>query len=207
MRASFLSDFYLLRSSMKSILSVFIFIMVFGMVQHSTYLLFFYPAFYSVFLPFSLFSMSEQTGWEWTLIAAPISRRGIVAGRYLFCQIFTLLMLLIGLICSLVIQAGSQIFFSALLSLSITLLIHAIILPLIYRLGPTRSRFYLMAIFLVPSICIPIFAEHFSVKMNSGSLEDVFSRLLPLLLLLGICLLIFALSYLLSCRIYSKREF
>ena len=126
MRASFLSDFYLLRSSMKSILSVFIFIMVFGMVQHSTYLLFFYPAFYSVFLPFSLFSMSEQTGWEWTLIAAPISRRGIVAGRYLFCQIFTLLMLLIGLICSLVIQAGSQIFFSALLSLSITLLIHAI---------------------------------------------------------------------------------
>lgn len=209
MLASLRSDFYLMRSYFKTIFGVFLFMVVMSFVQQSDYFVFFYAAFMAVYLPISLFSLSEQSGWESMLLSAPVTRSGIVRGRYLMCAATDFAFVLIGAAVALAINRDTGVILPMLVSLSIALFLNAIMLPLIYRFGPTKARFAMMAVCIIPAIVLPLVLD----ILDSGSqlhLSAFVQSLEPIPVLLLICLvcaLLFLLSHLLSCRIYGKKEF
>lgn len=211
MLASFRSDFYLLRGYLRTLLGVFAIMMVFAFIQKSVYFAYFYPVFMAIFLPISMFALSEQSGWEAMLLSAPVSRRGIVRGRYLACTVFSCSLSLIGFVCSLIIdpkELGSSVF-SLLVALIIILLCNAILLPVIYRFGPNKARFVIMAICIVPALLLPLVMD--TIESNGlqfiNTLVTLFSSTWFMLVLLACSIAVFVLSYLISCLIYSKKEF
>ncbi len=211
MLASFRSDVYLLRGQLKTLLGVFAFMMVFAFVQKSIYFAFFYPAFMSILLPISVFSLSEQSGWESMLLSAPVTRRGIVRGRYLTCAAVAVSSILIGFACSLLIsmQEYEGAIIAVLAALTIVLLLNAILLPVLYQFGPTKARFIIMAVCIGPAVLLPLLMEKFETS-NEQLLQDVLSLLSSvwfLLILLACSVVLFVLSYLISCLIYGKKEF
>ena len=211
MLASFRSDFYLLRGYLRTLLGVFACMMVFAFIQKSIYFAFFYPVFMAIFLPISMFSLSEQSGWEAMLLSAPVTRRGIVRGRYLACTIFSFGLSLIGFAYSLVIDFGAlgSAVFSLVVALVIILLCNAVLLPVIYRFGPNKARFVFMAICIVPAMLLPLLMD--TIESNGtqfvSSLVSLLSSTWFMLAVLAGSIALFVLSYLLSCAIYSKKEF
>ena len=96
MLASLKSDFYLLRGYFKTLLGVYAFMIVISVIQGNAYMANFYPAFLAIYMPYTLFSLSQQSGWETMLLSAPVSRGGLVGGRYAMCLAVDGVMLLIS---------------------------------------------------------------------------------------------------------------
>ena len=133
MLASYKSDFYLLRGYLKTFIGTFALLIVFSVVQKSSYFAYFYPAFMAVFTPFSLFSLAEQSGWESMLLSAPITRADIVRGRYMMCLSIDLIMLLVGFITALFLKSDiSSNIAALLLSLAAVLVLNSLVIPILY---------------------------------------------------------------------------
>ncbi len=210
MLASFRSDFYLLKSYLKTIWGVFLLLMVFAVIQQSAYMAYFYPVFMSIFLPLSLFSLSEQSGWEAMLLSAPVTRSGIVRGRYLLCAAIGGITVLFGFVGALAAERGAldTPLHGLFIALSFELLLGAIVLPVVYRFGPTRARFVIMAICIIPALVTPLLMQ--GLENNQAEVERLLARLteLPcLLLFLVLCAALYAVSMAISSAIYRRKEF
>lgn len=208
MTTSLKSDFYLLRGYLKTLLGVYFFMIVIAFIQKNTFLANFYPAFLAIYMPYTLFSLGQQSGWETMLLSAPVSRKGLVGGRYAMCLAVDLGMLLIGFGASSVIEPDAihdhicALFFT----LALVIVLNAVLLPVIYQFGITHARFVILAVCLIPTLALPL-----SEVIDFRPMAEIFTRMLtsiPTLLVLCICALVFlSLSYLLSCAIYRRKEF
>lgn len=144
---------------------------------------------------------------ESTLCAAPYSRKQIVIGRYLFIGILFAVSIAIYGIVSLLIPAVSMV---SVMDVLITLLIGAVvigvILPVQYRLGYERMKYFYMAIIIAIPVIIPLIG-----KLLSTYTMDFFRFLkLPLLAKGIICFIVAAWlileSMLVSIKVYSEKE-
>lgn len=208
MTTSLKSDFYLLRGYLKSLLGVYFFMIVIAFIQKNTFIANFYPAFLAIYMPYTLFSLGQQSGWETMLLSAPVSRKGLVGGRYAMCLAVDLGMLLIGFGASSVIEPDAirEHICALLFTLAFVIVLNAVLLPVIYQFGITHARFVILAICLIPALALPL-----SEVVDLRPMAEIFTRMLtsiPALLVLCISALVFlALSYLLSCAIYRRKEF
>ena len=80
MTTSLKSDFYLLRGYLKSLLGVYFFMIVIAFIQKNTFLANFYPAFLAIYMPYTLFSLGQQSGWETMLLSTQFPEKGLSAG-------------------------------------------------------------------------------------------------------------------------------
>ena len=184
-----LKDALVLKKSLKSyllLLAVYAVLTVTGLFSIS-----FVAAFLEVIammLPMSAFAFDEQAHWDRYAAALPLSRRDLVAARYLF----TLLVLL----CAAAFGAAM----CAVLSFS------GDWDAVNYRLGPERAR-----IALYVTLLLPVAALFVSVKgeLWSGSQVTRLEELPPLLLLLPYLLLAggaLAVSFAVSCGIMAEKD-
>lgn len=208
MLASFKSDYYLLRGYFKTLLGVFAFVIAISVFQGNAYMANFYPSFMAVYMPFSLFALGEQSGWESMLLSAPVTRNAIVGGRYLMCLAVDLAGLLIGFAATMFIEpyALFENVAALLFTMVIVFMLNAVMLPIIYKFGTHKSRFVLMAFCLLPAIALPI-----SDAIDCRPFADAFVRLLeslPALLALDLgALALLGVSCLISRAIYQRKEF
>ncbi len=174
----------------------------------------------NVMVPLSCAGYDEQCGWDQFGASLPVSKNQIVLSRYLVC------LLVIGF-STLVILAGNLIFAvlggipsgaaGYLLPIIGSLIYIAIMNPIIYKFGVQKSRIIVMAVFLVPSMLVAgismIFAN--SASENSVPFIEVLGKIgsaSPGQILgaeIGLtagAAVIFALSMLLSVRIYKNKE-
>lgn len=208
MLASFKSDFYLLRGYLKTLIGVFVFMIAISIIQGNAYMANFYSAFMAMYMPFTLASLGEQSGWESMLLSAPVTRSAIVGGRYFMCLVIDLISLLAGFAVSMFIepQAFVENLSALLFTLILVLTLNAILLPLIYKFGTHKSRFVIMAFCLLPALALPI-----SSAIDCRPLAHAFVRLLeslPALFVLNLAaLMLLSVSYLISRAIYHRKEF
>lgn len=166
-----------------------------------------FSAMAAVIVTFSAFTYDNYANWNCYALSLPLSRKNLVQGRYLFSLIAVSVCLLLNLACGGVIllfskESVSLLLFSSLAVTGVSLLLIALILPIAFRFGVDRGRIYAVII----ALCIvgAMLAVQNYIDA-SGNLTAILGRLLPLAPLLLACILF--LSYRLSCRICSKKEY
>ena len=208
-----LKDALVLKKSLKSyllLLAVYAVLTVTGLFSIS-----FVAAFLEVIammLPMSAFAFDEQAHWDRYAAALPLSRRDLVAARYLFTLLVLLCAAAFGAaMCAVLSFSGDRDAVAECgMSIAVTLLLGVLALsvamPLNYRLGPERAR-----IALYVTLLLPVAALFVSVKgeLWSGSQVTHLEELPPLLILLPLIFLAVValiLSYCCSCAVMERKE-
>ncbi len=196
-------------------LTVFYILLSFSMNSAS----FFGTMFTFVFamLTLSTYSFDEQAKWDGYALTLPITKEQIVRSKYLIMFLLT--------VCSMIFSFGvllllnkvmktEELFegiLSSTLGAAIVIIFYCITIPLITKLGVEKSRYILTAIYLIPfvagSFIIKVLRERMGevpqsfIQIGSFLLEYAY-LLIPAVILLAVYL-----SYSVSIRIYSRKEF
>ncbi len=155
------------------------------------------------------FSYDENCKWDAYGLTLPVTRKTCVQAKYLL----SLAMVVLGAVVSALIAGGIMAYWETidwmeLLSLvgstTVTgIVIISLMIPCIYKLGVERSRLAIMVVFLVP---MGVFLWYLGSGLALPTLAPWIGKLLPVLLALLLLLLLWG-SYLVSRRIYGKKEF
>lgn len=209
MLTSIKSDLFLLRDQLRALLLVFAFMITMAYMQDSSAFVFFYASFMSVFTPFTLATLSEQSGWEAVLLSAPVSRSDMVRARYAVSLGFSCTLILIGFVMATLMQPAKENMYALLIYLAIVLLFISILLPLIYKFGTHKARFALMGMSMLPAAFMFLMGGPSSIQetINVPVIEQISTSIPFMLAINAVCLLILGLSCTLSCYIYRKKEF
>lgn len=215
MKALLLKDCYNLKKSSKTILIVFLFYGIFGILSEQSAFLTSMVAIICAIMPFSTFSYDDFSKWNNYALTMPITRKQIVYAKYLI----SVLMLAVGSIVSFIfgilsvaINGTQNVKLTDLLLSTggvvlLCLLVIAIILPIIIKFGVEKGRIAMIAVFLLPTGLL-LLASKLPIHswLPSGDQLESFLKLAficsPVVILLALLL-----SIMLSVRIFSKIEF
>lgn len=162
-------------------------------------------------LPMSSFSYDDQARWDKYASSTPAGRGGVVGGKYLFAVAATLaasvvaflayqILTLLGISGDTMTEAA----FAVLACAAATLVLNAVILPLLFKFGAEKSRVISMVLFVaVFGGCIALgsLLENASLPPLPAWLLTALPGLLGLAGVGG-----FAVSYFISRGIYEKKE-
>lgn len=155
------------------------------------------------------FSYDEASHWDAYGLTLPVTRRQYITAKYLLALLFFALSTLVGMGMTGAVQLVSgqfswpDVLGAGLGSLLVGPLAFSVLSPCICRFGVERSRLVLMAVFLLPTGLIMLWAKQGG---KFPALSPALRQALPWLVVLAL-LALFALSYVLSVRIYSKKDF
>jgi len=203
-----IKDLYVLRRMAKSYVAV---IVIYGaMVLGGIWSAEFFAGIIMVLvimLPINVFSWDHSARWEGYCMALPVSRRQMVAARYLVAALtmaaasVLALLLCIGLMA---MGQGGEIGEYAVASVGSLLggcLLNAVMLPILYKVGPEKGRLAMMGVFGVVLAAVFLVARWGAFDALEGASAGA--------LLAGFAVFVVALmaaSFLLSCRIYERKE-
>ena len=154
------------------------------------------------------FSYDESAHWDAYGMTLPVSRKQYIAAKYLLALLCFALSTLVGMGITAAVQLASgqfswaDVLGAGLGSLLVGPLAFSILSPSICRLGVERSRLVMIAVFLLPTGLIMLWAQQGG---KLPAMSPALSQALPWLAFLALAAL-FVVSYLLSCRIYEKKD-
>lgn len=156
----------------------------------------------TVILSVNAFAYDEAAKWSIYERSLPVAKSGIVLARYLLALIFSTAMTLISFLMELFVNRGvsSDNLAALWASWSIALLFSAILFPLMYKYGTQKARLALMIIVLLPTLGV-ILLQKTNLPMPSESALMLAVRLIPLFSVAA-----YFVSYLISCRVFARRE-
>ena len=153
---------------------------------------------FATMLPITSFSYDEQARWGQYAAATPAGRRGVVAAKYLF----SLLLLLLGLLLGLLREPLPTALYAVLCCGSVALGIDAVLLPVLLKHGAEKGRFAIMA------VCIAVVGGGMLLwQLHRGGLrlpQAPARAAVALLALLAAAA--FAVSYGIARHIYERKE-
>lgn len=212
MKGLFLKELYSINVYKKNMLLMLavIIVMSFALPLGGTYV----PTMVMVYMLMTLmnlFALDDSSKWDRYAVSLPLSRRGIVAVRYLFLSGITVVANLFACVLSVAIgairgQEGTlpeSLLISASLLL-VFLLIASVTVPLCYRFGAEKSRMAMMAVFALMFLGFIWFLpklEPLLAGLSTLSATALVAGAVALTLGLYIA------SYFISVRIYAKKEF
>lgn len=153
------------------------------------------------------YAYDEMSKWDYYACSLPVTKSQIVLSKYLL----TLLFELVGvLVCFMVYLFTNQFNPENIIGLcaisSVAILISAILLPLIYKLGTQKARIWMVLIFLLPTAAT-LALSSLGIRPSADFLQVSESFAVTFTpLLIPVSLLLFTLSYFLSCYIYKNKE-
>lgn len=162
----------------------------------------------------STVTVDEQSGWNRMALSSPVSRRQLVASKYLIAVITMVISLIVSAIMVVVYRAmgneGMTEGFFIMISVSGTVFVMMMImLPLMFRFGVEKMRMFMLAIAVAVAVILGIGAMLSGVG-NSGSSQDEISWTVTMwagLAAAAVVLIFAAVSYLVSCRIMARKEY
>lgn len=160
------------------------------------------------------FSFDDHSKWMRYAMVMPVSKKDVVAGKFIVLIIFCVIGAVFGLLASFIggiltkklafSSAGVfELLFLTLSALMISIILGGITIPLIFQFGAERGRILLLASVLIPSgIC---FGAYLLLSMLGIEMTD------QLVFLLLCCSPIFVIAwsygmYRISYRIFSKQD-
>lgn len=197
-------DLYMIWRYGRVLLLISAFFLVMGFLEEGNIFFIIYPVLFAGILPVTLISYEERDGWNKLCDALPLSRKTVVNERYLM----TLLCLLALYLITLAVQAAvlipkgraAELRQLACLLPLVGLTAPSLMIPVTFRWGVEKGR-----------LVYYVFIGAATVAMSQLS-ADWFSRGPSKIAGLGLWALsliaagVFALSWLLSLRIYQRRE-
>lgn len=209
MKGLLYKDFYCLKQNMKYIFAI---LLLYGFIfipQGNNGIM---GAVVIIFPMLVITTLSYDYAGKWDRFALtmPITRKMLVRSKY----ILFLLMLLFGMLVGAVFSAAGMLFhqnFNAietgleLGAVSLTALwFGTVLLPLIYRFGVERARLFLVLLF---ALCGGSIMAFISLSKNISLPSPTTQQLMPFMgVFLIISIAAYAVSYLISVKIYQKKE-
>lgn len=157
----------------------------------------------------SAFSYDNYNHWDEFALSLPLTRKDLVQSKYLFMVIISLVAAVIVGLCSLVIGLISgipmnEIMAGALGGLLASLLLGGLVIPLVYIFGVEKARYALIIVVILLTLGLSGLG---SLAMNTGlTMPTESTRITILYLSPLVALALMALSYLISLRVFSKKE-
>ena len=203
-------DFYLaavLARSYLIVAAIFLVLSLAGIYEFS-----FLSSFMSllcIMLPVNVFSYDEQAKWDRFAAALPGGRRAVVQARYVFTLIVSVGAVVLGgavgaAACLLHPTEGETLWemvLSTAFGGSIGILLNAVMLPLMFKFGVQKGRLYLA---LVLAILFGAFLG--GVAALASAVQEPSVLILPLAAIPAAGLLALVPSYLLSLRVFRKKD-
>lgn len=190
-----------------------------------------FTAMIPIVLSFTLFALDEQKRWESFRLALPLSRRGVVFGRYGMGALMALAGLVFGTLAATasvaiahllpalpnagLIAANVEPIESAcalLASAACAILILAATQPLIFKKGTTNGMRFIPLLLVLVMVVAGVALESSGawIDVVAPMIDSIFSSpTTSLLAMLGIviaALVIYCASALIACKLYEKRE-
>ncbi len=152
------------------------------------------------------FAYDELCKWDYFALSLPVTKRQIVLSKYILAFLFALSGVLVSLLIYLAKgQVNLEVAATLCIVSSISLLISSVMLLLIFKLGTQKARIWMVLIVLLPSVGITILGNlgwrpSANVQIGNSTVEMLIVLALP------VALIVFVLSYYLSCNIFSRKE-
>lgn len=203
-----------MRLYVKTMAILIVFFLVLGMMQKSTAtlmsLLTFIPMLLVLITAVNSIAMDDATKWNCFAASMPLQRRDIVKSKYLYLILMTIILdlaaLLIGFCFNLAFPTAE--FWYSVLGLAggtcIVLIMLSISMPLLYKFGAEKSRLLIMAVVMVPSLLIGILPS--VIELPDWSAIPWEDNTWMFVLLPIAVLILYLFSYMLSVRIFNKKD-
>ena len=204
MRGLIRKDLYMIWNYGRTLLLLSALFLVFGALsEERNYFFLVYPVLFAGVLPVTLISYEERDGWNCLCDTMPISRKTVVNERFLM----TLLCFLTLYVLTLAVQAavllpkgrGAELRQLACALPGVGLVAPAVMIPVTLRWGVEKGRIvYYFFIGVVVALGV------IGAELLSGKNEEIVGAGMGAALAVSVA--VFVLSWLLSMRIYEKRE-
>lgn len=202
-----IKDIYIAKQYCKSILIVMVLYLFIQFAAPGSNFLQVMPVFFGAMIILSVCAYDDQAGWEVFALTMPVTRKGLAASKYLSA----LLAIVVSSILSIAIGGLLAIFDSKVefkesflitwCMMGFALIWDSVLLPLVIKMGVEKARIYM---FLVIGVTFIIF--YLFTKFADGSIftDQVMEALLGIVPIFS--LLVFGGSYLVTKRIYEKKQ-
>jgi len=152
-------------------------------------------------------SYDDLAKWDAYALTMPVTRKEMVLSKYLVMAILNtlgaVLSLIVGVVGSVIMGQSFDLEILAIIGAIylIALIFGSVIIPLIYKFGTEKARLMLILCALLPT-ALMLLAEQFNVPLPTTGNPWIY-----LILLIGFSVAGVILSYLISLKIYSQKEF
>lgn len=156
-------------------------------------------------------SYDHLAKWDKYALTMPITRKEIVLSKYVIFIVFSISGAIIGNIFTLVggyfIKSINVVeaMIGSVSILAVDLILGSIILPLLYKFGPEKARLLIILVTLIPTGLIMLGSQLFkNLGLSAPSVDVIKNLIFAIPVLAIICVII---SYFVSLKIYSKKDF
>ena len=209
MKGLLTKDFYMLLTSPTG-LYIPLFILL-GVLLKNPFFLTYIGVMFAM-TPISLMTMDETSHWERYAFGLPFNRRMIVSSKYIMTLLLTVFGAAVMLLMSLlIVKTGAMTFGEAMpvlaSSLALCILFPAVLYPLNFRLGTAKARMAMLAaVGLVTAGFIMLNTSNSRIADLVGKLNTT-SPAVICGIGAAVLAVLFAVSWALSVRFYTRREF
>ena len=158
-------------------------------------------------LPVTALAYDERSDWDKYSQIIPLSKKKLVAEKYLLGLILGAAALVINLLFCLIGFPNQlwELFVLCIEYISIGMLYLAFVMPFMFKFGCEKGRLFMSAIILLPVIVLSLIAGSISLDNTDVVPGGILTALIVATPV--ICAVVFFLSILISAKIYSKKEF
>lgn len=158
----------------------------------------------TVILTINTFAYDEKSNWDGYALSLPVGKKLAVVEKYMLVLLFSGVISLLMLAASLAgggftADYGLNIF----AGFGIALLFPAILIPLFYKFGMQSARIGIMLFFVVPILAVTAWKKiGLPLPRLTDAAVEKFLWLSPALVLV-----LYLISFLISCAVYARKEF
>ncbi len=209
MKGLLLKEFFMLKQRVVMFILFIVIFCGFGLAGNCG-VLSMMSAFFGMFL-FGHLNYDEQSKWHIYSIAMPYGRKTIVSSKYvamIMSIIFSTVLTVVTLAAAAAfgkIEFSTELFITyAVTSLVIGMLYPSLILPVAFKFNSEKSRMFMISVSAIMGGLLGVcMSSNFTTKVLAKISE--YSNILPYIFL-AFAVVLFALSWWLSVKIYEKRD-
>lgn len=152
-------------------------------------------------------SYDDLAKWDAYALTMPLTRKEIVLSKYLVMTLLNtlgaILSLIVGIVGSMIMEQSFSTEILAIIGVLylIAFSFGSMMVPLVYQFGAEKARLMMFLCALIP-IGLILLATQIKIPLPEAA-----NPLIYFILLLGFTVIMVLVSYLISLRIYSKKEF
>ncbi len=201
-------DLLMIKGNLKYAL---LFLVVFIIISlEDVSIIYYIPTFISMMIFITTFSYDEYNSWDAYAISMPVSRKDIVKSKYIASIILIFIAVIFTIIISLIIGLiynninFQEIIANVLICAASIITLEAIMFPLIYKFGVEKGRIGIFVGIFGIALLIGFLLKNFNVDANNFIVffDKYYYLIIPITLII-----VLVISYLISKKIYWKKEF
>lgn len=206
MKGLIIKDILNLKKGFKTVLAMLVFYILWSLKIGDTTVLIGIITLLLTMMSITSMSYDDFARWDKYVLATPISRKKVVASKYILGIILSASGILLSTPIAYIItlfkgdMSGSQLILNSYIIFLISILFTCIILPLVYKFGVENSRMMMVAVAGIPMV-IAYFMNSMGIFMPGEKQFILLLKLSPIIIVL--CLLI---SSSISYGIYRNKD-